>query len=346
MTRRTRLAEGVFEDRYGLAAIVKVGGLQKEKRFPLGTDLAILRRWRHAMRAELEDTRSQALALVTGTLAHDGDTFITRKKGQAAFKADRSHLRAWYPTFGPVLRSKITRDQIESQLALWRQKNVAVRTIRHRCRVLRECYRSLDGVHAKTPLDHLHLPKLPAPRPVAVPVKTIRGVAASLLKAGLTLDYARFVVRAITGQRPAQVMRAMPADLDFSRKLWFVRSAKGGNPIPFPLNPEAVKAWKYFAKVEAWGVFDTARACDVARAHGWPADIPLYALRSTFAIDLILQGANIGDIQGLLGHAQIQTTRDHYASIQVARLKTVTKTRTLNCQPLPAKLPAKAASRR
>ena len=37
--RRTRVAEGVYKDRYGLAATVKVHGVQREIRFPPDTSL-------------------------------------------------------------------------------------------------------------------------------------------------------------------------------------------------------------------------------------------------------------------------------------------------------------------
>lgn len=329
MKRRTRLEEGIFSDAYGLAAVVKVGTVQRERRYPHGTDRASLRSWRIATRADLDADRATRLSLVTGTLQHDGDKFLTRKKAQAGYKADRSHLRSWYPVFGKVLRTAITREHVERQIALWLAAGVAARTIRHRCRVLRECYRAMSGPTAKTPADRLKLPRIPPAQPVAVPVKTIQKVAASLLKAGLGADYARFTIRALTGQRPAQIMRAQPQDVDLPRRIWFVRPAKGGNPIPFPLNTEAVTAWKYFAKVNAWGAFDTAKAAETARAHGWPSDIPLYALRSSLAIDLLLQRATLQEVQGLLGHKQIKTTADHYAPILLALLRKVVDKRPL-----------------
>lgn len=327
--RRTRVAEGVYRDRYGLSGTVKVGRVQREHRFPADTPLDIIKSWRTQTRAELDGDRRDGIALVAGTLQHDGDRFITKKKGREAFKADRAHMRAWYPALGPKLRAQITKDLIEREISTWREAGVAARTIRHRCRVLRECYRSLDGPTARTPIDHLKLPAIPAAHPTAVPLKTILSVAKRLKAAGLTVDYARFVVRATTGQRPTQLMRATPDDLDLKRKIWSVRPAKGGDPIQLPLNAEMVKAWRAFMKADAWGAFDTARAADVLRAHGWPKDVRPYALRHTFAIDHLLAGTDIGDLQGLLGHAQIQTTRAHYAPILAGRLRKVTNRRTV-----------------
>lgn len=328
MTRRTRIAEGIYSDRYGLAATVKVAGVQKERRYPFGTDLNEIKSWRIQARATLDEDRPARAP--SGTLERDGDTFLTKKKTTApGAKADRFHLRAWYPTFGASLRSDLTRAKVEQQIVVWQTAGVAARTIRHRCRVLRECYQFHDGPDARTPLAKVKVPTAPQPNPVAVPIATIRRVAASMKKAGKRKDYARFLVRALTGQRPAQIMRAVPTDIDRARKIWFVRSAKGGNPVPFPLNAEGLQAWTYFAKANAWGPFKTQRAMTVARLHGWPKEVPLYALRSTFAIDLILGGANLRDVQGLLGHKNYKTTETHYASMQVERLRSRVNRRAL-----------------
>jgi len=327
--KRTRIAEGIYQDKSGLAATVKVGRLQKERRFPVTTPLDAIRSWRIQTRAELDLDRETIRAEVAGTLKFDGDRFLARKKGRIAYKADRAHMRAWYPTFGQVPRRKITAEDIELQIGRWLKADVAARTIRHRCRVLRECIRTLDGPKARTPVDFLKLPKPPAPAPAAVPQKTIRDVAAKLKAAGLEKDYARFAVRATTGQRPTQIMRTEPADIDLKRRIWFVRPAKGGQPIPMPLNREMLAAWKAFAKADAWGVWDTARAADVLRAHGWPAGVRPYDLRHTFAIDHLLAGTDLGDLQGLLGHTQIQTTRTYYAPMLIAKLRKVTTRRVI-----------------
>jgi integrase len=322
--KRTRISEGVFQDQYGLAAVVKVGKVQREKRFPTGTNLDLLRSWRIGKRAELDQERGDAIAAVAGTLERDAQKFLKRKEGTAYYKAARSHLKAWNPKFGTWLRSRILRDDVERQIAAWREAKVSARTIRHRCFLLRELYHALDGPKARTPVDYIKLPKLPAPHPVAVPLKTVQRVAANLLKAKLMVDYARFLVRATTGQRPAQIMRATADDVDLKRKIWFVKPAKGGLAVPLPLNADMVTAWKLFAKADAWGAFDTGRAADTLREHGWPKDVRPYALRHTFAISLLLNGVGLDDVQGLLGHGQIQTTRLYYAPILVSRLRAAT----------------------
>ena len=63
--RRTRVAEGIYKDRWGLAATVKVYGVQREIRFPPSTPLKTIRARRDQLRAclpaKLASTCSRAL---------------------------------------------------------------------------------------------------------------------------------------------------------------------------------------------------------------------------------------------------------------------------------------------
>lgn len=180
--RRVRLEEGIYEDAYGLAATVKVGNVQREQRYPLGTDRDILRSWRVQKRAELDIDRQAQPVIPRGALQKDGEQWIKRKAGRPCYAADRSHLSAWYPALGTRLRSGITQADAERVIAGWRSATppVAVRTIRHRCRLLRELYQGLDGATARTPVDNLRLETPPAPHPVAVPIRTLQTVAKRL----------------------------------------------------------------------------------------------------------------------------------------------------------------------
>ncbi len=70
--RRVRVAEGVYKDRHGLAATVKVNGIQRELRFPAGTPLKTIRARRDELRASLR-------TLPAGeqhTLAHDAERYL------------------------------------------------------------------------------------------------------------------------------------------------------------------------------------------------------------------------------------------------------------------------------
>ncbi len=104
-------------------------------------------------------------------------------------------------------------------------------------------------------------------------------------------------------------------------RIWFVRPAKGGLAIPLPLDPGMVRAWKVFIQAKAWGPFDARSFGETIRRHGWPKGVRPYNLRHTFAIDHLLAGTSLSNLQGLLGHAQIETTRKHYAPVLLALLR-------------------------
>lgn len=337
MRIRHRLAEGCFEDQYGRAAVVKVGRVQREQRFPPDTALDILKAWRVTTRSELTEDRAEIESVdgpvpERGTFASDLTRYEKLITGRASFASDRSHLRAWIPIIGKQRRTVIRAADLKRGFLIWRTAGKAPRTLRHRLRVIRELWKTLDGAHARPPIKGIKLPSPSPSHPVHVDHTLIRKVAKSLKKGGKETGtgfgsdsrkaYGRFLVFATTGQRPAQIMRAKLEDVDLKRKIWWVRAAKGGLTVPLPLDAERIDAWKAFIAAKAWGTYDCRSFSKTLRRHGWPTHIRPYALRSTFAIDHLLAGADLGTVQGLLGHKQIETTRKHYAPVLIARLKT------------------------
>lgn len=342
---RTRIAEGCYHDQYGRAATVKVGRVQREQRFPSDTAVDVMQAWRTRTKADLTDDRDETATLEgpipeRGTYASDLPRYLKQIEGRVSFASDRSHLGAWLPFIGKLKRSAVRTSHIRVAFAAWLTAGLSVRTLRHRRRVIREMWTTLDGAHARPPLKGIKLPSVPASHPVHVDHALIRKVAKSLKAGGKKLvekkdkqkagkgygadsrkAYARFLVFATTGQRPAQIMRAQKQDVDLKRKIWWVRAAKGGLTVPLPLDAERLTAWRVFIAAKAWGTYDCRSFSKTLRRHGWPVHIRPYALRSTFAIDHLLAGVAIGDVQGLLGHKQIETTRKHYAPVLIARLK-------------------------
>lgn len=317
---RTRVETGIYRDRTGLAAVVEVQGQRQEKRFPAETDLQRLRLWRANTTAQL--LSRARLTSDRGTLARDIAKYLKSRKGRASYKSDRSHVKPWIVAFGRRNRYEIQRPEIEREIATW---TCAPRTMRHRVRVLREMYESLDPTWPH-PLKKLKLPRPAKTMPAPVSHDLIEKVAASLIagKSGRggygwepVLSRARFLVYATCGQRPAQIGRAVREDLDLERRLWFVRPAKGGDPIVLPLDDDMVWAWEVFIAADAWGKFDVRSLARVLRRHGWPKGLRPYRMRHTFAIDLLLAGVPLETLQGLLGHLDIRTTRI-YAPVLLA----------------------------
>jgi integrase len=224
-----------------------------------------------------------------------------------------SHLKAWLARFPETPRRSLTTEQVELAIAAWRSDDVAARTIRHRCRALKSLFFRLDGPLAFTPLDGVKLPPKPKPRPVSIADATIKAVALKLVEheqSGLLRDAktrARFLVLATTGRRPAEVQRTEPGDVDFARRLWVTRTAKGGPHNELLLHREAIAAWQLFAQAQAWGEYDTRSFVRVLHHCGWPKTIRPYNLRHSTARALRVRGADAADVQAQLGHASIVT---------------------------------------
>jgi integrase len=338
---RRKLAKNIYADDRGISIVVQVNKLQREYRFDAGTDLETLIKNRDQLRGELHD---EAPTLERGTLTHDALKYLKQITGRPGSAAERSHVYAWIDRLGPKHRSRITAADVRTVLAEWREsgtwrggrgkrerkalgKPASEKTLKERLRVLKRLYKTLDGPKSRTPCDDVERPQPPSPTPVGVPAATIRAVARRLkARAAGTRrtskerkDYARFLMLAATGQRPAQVGRARRED--FKRSFWIVRGAKGGPSHAIHLNRDMRAAVRAFVSAEAYGPIDTSNFAKLLRANGWPKGIEPYHARHSVAIDAIERGADIGDLQAILGHKSIETTRRFYGPILALRQK-------------------------
>ena len=200
---------------------------------------------------------------------------------------------------------------------------VAIRTVRHRCRLLRE-FLVAEGL-PPTAIDSAKIPAVEKGHPVGVDLETIRVVAQALAKVPAWADtYGRYLVLNSTAQRPTQVMRAEPGDVKLEAKLWIVRSAKGAPAHTITLNTDMLKAWRVFVAAKAWGVYDTSLHAKRLRACGWPAAIRPYNARHSVAQDALQShDVNLDDVQGLLGHTTPQMTRSAYGPLALDRQRRV-----------------------
>jgi integrase len=202
---------------------------------------------------------------------------------------------------------------------------VAALTIRHRCRVLDDLYRTLDGPEAASPVTHAKIPTRTKTPPPTVPGEVVIAVLRKL-RARDVVTFARFYVACTTGQRPCQIGRARPEDLSLADRVWLVRDAKGEPAHAITLDGASVAAWQAFVDAEAWsgeaGGFDTTRYGKLIHAAGWPRGVRPYAARHSLAREAIKRGVSLGDVQALLGHADPATTRI-YAPFQIERQRSV-----------------------
>lgn len=357
---RHTLETNIAQDATGYSVRAKVthGGhvYSRERRFILpALDLPFLRAQQATLeselRAELLEQEPDAAPKPRGTFAADVQAYLKRVKARldpATYRSRVSELARWVEVFGDRARHTLRAADVERAFAQWQVKPDEPRrertdkngrtvkprpwsapspkTVQNRVRSLQHLYRTLDGKRAKTPADDVTWKKPTKTRPRAVPVETIRATIAGLLaqeKNGRLRDAktrARFLVLVTTGQRPAQVMRTTARDLDLTRKVWFVPAAKGGEPVPLPLNADMDIAWRLFHAASAWGKYDTRSFARTLRTAGWPADVRPYNARHSVGIALSESGEDLGDIQAWMGHSRVQTTRDFYVPLLESRL--------------------------
>lgn len=342
MAKRIRLAEGCWQTPSGTSITVYVDGQQREESHPPGTPVEDLKRHRARFEAQLREqaaTRRQLDDLpapVRGTFKADVLRRLRQLEGKEQHDSDKSHLAAWFPFVGDLHRAVIKPRHVHAAVKAWLEAGKSRGTIVHRLRVFKGLYDGLDGAHALPPLQGAYelLPARPEPDPRPTAVATIVAVAQSLQR-GLThlqrvgpsrvptvvhhpvpkATLARFLIRALTGARPVQIRRTVAADIDYERHVWWMRPAKGGRPVRYPMTEPVERAWRYFAEVNAWGDFDTSSFAETIRRHGWPEDERPYNLRHTFVIDSLDAGAHLDQLQLLLGHKRIDTTRRFYGGV-------------------------------
>jgi integrase len=201
---------------------------------------------------------------------------------------------------------------------------VAARTIIHRLRVLDELYRTLDGTAAYSPCTDAKWPKKPKTIPPTVATATIIDVAHTLQADADPKTYARYLVLNTTAQRPCQVQRAEPDDVQLTARLWTVRDAKGAPGHTITLTEDAVRAWRAFIAADAWGWYDTTKHARAVHAAGWPTGIRPYAARHSLIQAALAAGVGLDECQALAGHASPATTRQFYGPLALPAQREVT----------------------
>lgn len=266
-----------------------------------------------------------------GTLSAAVDAWESQEQHLASWKERRAELRAWCLRYGDRRLSAITAADIRKAIGAWTDDGVAPKTIRNRLWSLRHLYRLTLGPRAETPVDDVTPPALERRIINPTPESVILAVYATLVafeQSGRLKDAktrARFMVRAASGRRPCEIMRAKPEDVDLERRLWRVRDAKGGWSEGLYLNDDLLIAWKVFAEADAWGDFNTGSQAEVLRAAGWPTHSRPYNLRHSVGMGLSELGADLPDVSAWLGHKDIRMTRDAYVPVLGSRMERLGK---------------------
>lgn len=297
---------GVRRDQYGLRAYVKVGGIQRERRFPPDASLRTIQAWRDEVRVALRAVTP--VRLTSGTLGADIDRYLTLVAAMPTYAQRKDHLMLWKEALGAsTLRLALTTDQIRAVLQQWKTEGFAAATCNKRRTALMHLFTVLDGKDARNPVRAV--PKFQAADPLP------RGrdphtIDAHLKQAVRCRSRACCRVMLWTGLRPEELQRAEPDDLDLEAGTVVVRTAKGGRARVVPLNSYAKSAWREFDHEDAW--HHVPKAAPLGRwlkATTKMLSLRVYDLRHSYGTALAIRQTRLDVIGALMGHSTLELTR-------------------------------------
>ena len=308
---RRKLAKGIYKDRYGVAATVKVDGIQRERRFARGTAIKTMRTWQDTTRASLRSMPKGA----KHTLAYDAPRYLRQVEHQLASIRDRRrHLNLWLTKFGSYLTLSLERHlpELNAQLYEWRE-TLSGSSCNHRRDALMNLVRRLYGGSAAAGLSDLVTFPKPPPRIRAVSRVHLAAVLAQIGPG--TVLAARLQLMSWTGMRPAQMGLLTPEHFVLDHEVQMphviVPRAKGGKEALIPLLEEGIAAAREFMRLEAYGAWRTGKpnkALAVAARKAGQEPFTVYQIRHSFASALRESGADVADIQYMYGHTNPNTT--------------------------------------
>lgn len=305
-----RIDRGIYRTAYGFRVAVRIGAKLETKRFPPSYTISALQRWRDD---HIRLRRPERAA--RGTLAADVEKYLLAVAAMPTFSDRKRQIEAWLPRFGKRPRWTLRPDELRAQLADWRTTK-APNTCNHRRSALSHLFTVLDGKSAYNPLRDVPPYKLAPPIKRSIPLPTI---LSAIRRVRGKQTRARLLVLLWTGMRPSELMRVTASDLNLEHGRCYIRTAKGGPPREIALNKSAIKAFRRFARIEAWGPFSVSSLRKSLRVacRKLPV-IPtfrVYDLRHSFAYAMREGGADLSDIQYQLGHTDIVLTKRYAQAV-------------------------------
>ena len=348
---RSRQGSTRSED-LGCRAFVRVthtaGGL-RSKTFGPSATITTMKQWRENQRVDAR--RVKGPTPNRGTLAADIEDYLALVAAMPTIAWRTRDLYAWREVFGDLSRSQISSSMIREQLHRWRtvgprrQFSPKTKTYRdivgplsasacnHRRTALLHLWTLLDGRGAPNPVKNVPAFQEPAAEPRG---RDVAFLAAAIDRMQTKAQQARARVLLWTGMRGNSELAKMKREhVDLEAGLCHVPTGKGGRKFrTVTLNANGVAAWQAFIDLKLWGPYDKnlmlksfRRACrSEAKARQIPMPrVRVYDLRHSFATAYLKQGADLADVQELLGHTTSRMTR-RYAPFQHAKLAAVGKT--------------------
>jgi integrase len=125
-----------------------------------------------------------------------------------------------------------------------------------------------------------------------------------------------------TGMRESEILAQEWATIDFTNRIIFISKSKSGKPREIPMNNtlyEALNKMPRHISGKVFNVKNNDAFVDAVKRSGI-APFRFHDLRHTFASWLVMRGADLYEVQRLLGHSSIQMTQ-RYAHLSPKMLK-------------------------
>lgn len=357
-----KVARGIRTTKTGFEAYLTViqergqPGKFISKRYPKHASIRAMKAWR-------EETRVKARQKLlpkpdAGTFAMDIQRYLTLVRAMPSYEDRKRDLAAWRELFGDHPRSELTSERIRAQLHRWRtdgpvyrydRKNKLVRVpgkglsasaCNHRRTALLHLFTLLDGKDAPNPVRVVPPFAEPTPQPRG---RDLAAVLAAIATIKSAKQRARATVLLWTGIRGnSELAKMTPEHLRLEERCCYVPTGKGSQKLRLvPLNDQGIEAWKEFAAVKAWGPYDKGALLNAVKRAGKKvglANLRVYDARHSIAAAYLKVGADLADVQELLGHTTPRMTR-RYAPFQRAKLDAAAKVLNL-VTPAPADTPS------
>jgi integrase len=327
-TKRETRAPGIYRDATGHEVQVCVGGVRQARRFPRTLALADLKAERERMRVALRTAQARAAraAPASGTLAADAPVYLAAVAGMPSIAERTAHIDHWVEHLGDVPRDALTAVQIRTVLQHWLTAPrvgrggralppYAVETVRHHLKALRHLYTTLDGRGARNPARDVPMPKAPPLAPRRLPIPAVLAILRQFAETSKTR--ARLEVIVTTGMSHGEVKRLRPEHVQLEAGVVVAlgrRKGQGTAARAIPLTRFSRRAFRRFARLEAWGWFSNSsmhsRFRDACERAGYGAtDWRPYDLRHTFASEVAQASGDERAVMALLGQTSTATTR-------------------------------------
>ena len=315
---RTTIGKGIYRDNLGCAAVAVVGSgprrRQREKRFPKGTDLAVMRQWQADERAALLKQTAHRRIATSGTLAADIAGYLPTIASRACAGTRGYILNVWGVLFGDRSRASLTDAELQGQLEHWHAEGSSAGTLNQYITSLTAVYRFY-----KDPPPTLRRYREPDPIPRAL---TYRDVEDLLRVMPPCPTRACLRVMAYTGLPFVRQQRLRPDLINLAGRAIYLegrRKGAGTAPQTMPLTSKGVEALREFMLMGMavpkpssmrMTLRHAIRAANVTRAR--TDQIPLkrpYDFRHTFGTWAYLQTRDIKAVAVLLDCSEATATR-------------------------------------